>query len=530
MSKAHKALASRALLKQQGKRLHRFDSDFQRGGGVGEHGTAASRTLVRRALEGPPLPAAMQRFDSADYFSCRESAAESDENWVWWVVVGLVVRHGVSLHGYSGEATPPRFGDYEAHRHWMEVTINKEIKEWYTYDTEYWGLDYPPVMAYVEYALGLASRVFDPASVELDASRGYETLAHRRFMRFTVLLADTLFVGALGSPAALLSPAPILVDHGHFQYNCLPLGLSLWAAKLFSTDRPLAAAACFCLALNSKQTALYYAPAVFFEVLARARSAKAVAKVAVVALLSFAAIWAPLGDGVLAALRRCFPVERGVFEDKVANLWYAAQVVFRARDDLDATLILKLATIATGLAAFPVPVLRAIKRRNDFHGFLLSLHLSALAFFLFSYHVHEKAILVPLAPLLLLDDASVYAWYRDLFSLAAAVSISPLLFYENLALPYAATIAFFSLVISPRNKIVRSLLVALAPLHALPLLFPPPARYPDLYPALTSLFFALLFSFAFAILFFHELHHLFYFATPRRDTSRHLLNSKKKLL
>mgnify|MGYP007022856526 CR=1 FL=1 len=38
--------------------------------------------------------------------------------WAPWAVValGLLARHACSLHPYSGEATPPRFGDYEAHR------------------------------------------------------------------------------------------------------------------------------------------------------------------------------------------------------------------------------------------------------------------------------------------------------------------------------------------------------------------------------------------------------------------------------
>ena len=37
----------------------------------------------------------------------------------------------VGLHPYSGAGTPPRFGDYEAQRHWMEITVNLPVDQWY---------------------------------------------------------------------------------------------------------------------------------------------------------------------------------------------------------------------------------------------------------------------------------------------------------------------------------------------------------------------------------------------------------------
>lgn len=41
------------------------------------------------------------------------------------------------------------FGDYEAQRHWMEITTYTPIGDWYrnttTNDLLYWGLDYPPL-------------------------------------------------------------------------------------------------------------------------------------------------------------------------------------------------------------------------------------------------------------------------------------------------------------------------------------------------------------------------------------------------
>ena len=37
------------------------------------------------------------------------------------------------------------FGDYEAQRHWMELTVHLPVRKWYTHDLQYWGLDYPPL-------------------------------------------------------------------------------------------------------------------------------------------------------------------------------------------------------------------------------------------------------------------------------------------------------------------------------------------------------------------------------------------------
>lgn len=45
-------------------------------------------------------------------------------------------------------------GDFEAQRHWMEITTHLSLAKWYTYDLQYWGLDYPPLTAYHSWLLG----------------------------------------------------------------------------------------------------------------------------------------------------------------------------------------------------------------------------------------------------------------------------------------------------------------------------------------------------------------------------------------
>lgn len=74
------------------------------------------------------------------------------------ILFALLIRWMVSIFSYSGEGIAPMFGDYEAQRHWMEITVNIPVKDWYTNSTEndlnYWGLDYPPLTAYHSWLMG----------------------------------------------------------------------------------------------------------------------------------------------------------------------------------------------------------------------------------------------------------------------------------------------------------------------------------------------------------------------------------------
>lgn len=46
------------------------------------------------------------------------------------------------------------YGDYEAQRHFMEVAYNLDVNQWYFYDLEYWGLDYPPLTGWHSRLMG----------------------------------------------------------------------------------------------------------------------------------------------------------------------------------------------------------------------------------------------------------------------------------------------------------------------------------------------------------------------------------------
>ncbi|KAK2078822.1 hypothetical protein QBZ16_003662 [Prototheca wickerhamii] len=303
----------------------------------------------------------------------------------------------------------------------------------------------------------------EPASVALGTSRGRETELSKLTMRWTVLASDVLvfFPAALalarlapvtsGRPSKeltvlvnlLLSPALILIDHGHFQYNCINLGLAVAATALALRGRLLIAAFFFVAALSHKQMLLFYSPAFFAYMLGLALrrptwpgKISLFGKLAGTVIASFAALWAPfIGSSthLLAVLGRIFPSSRGLFEDYVANFWCVSSLAIKWRRLLSQRQLLALCALCT-LAAF-LPALCCTLARPSRRALLLALANASLAFFLFSYQVHEKSVLVPLVALGTLGD-------RDLSRLAqfaAVFSMLPLLRKDGLALAALAS-------------------------------------------------------------------------------------------
>ncbi|KAJ6402672.1 hypothetical protein OIU84_014722 [Salix udensis] len=110
--------------------------------------------------------------------------------------------------------------------------------------------------------MGLILKYFDPNSVSLFTSRGHETHFGKLLMRWTVLSSDLLiffpavlyfvfvYHGVNQSSGdksdvawhiavILINPCLILIDHGHFQYNCISLGLTLGAVAAVLSRRNL---------------------------------------------------------------------------------------------------------------------------------------------------------------------------------------------------------------------------------------------------------------------------------------------------
>ena len=432
------------------------------------------------------------------------------------VSFALAVRFMVSTHPHSGQGKPPMHGDYEAQRHWMEVTYNLPLAEWYRNTSNnnllYWGLDYPPLTAYHSLALGhIAARV-NGSFVHLHKSRGIETYEHKVFMRLSVLLADVLtLVPALLSFCddsgyfflSLLYPGFIMIDYGHFQYNCVSLGLCLAAIIGVKKNHHILASVFFSLALNYKQMELYHALPFFIFLLQscvdKPRGLSKLVKLlglSLTVLVTFGIIWAPFlhnMDSALAVLQRLFPFDRGLYEDKVANIWCTSNVFIKWKQLFSAKSMAIICLASTVVACIPCGV--HLFLRTSFKAFLYSLVNMSLAFFLFSYHVHEKSILLVAMPALLLfqENPLMTVWFLHI----SHFSMLPLYVKDDLVEAYVSTSVMFLMgcflifearsqcLLKGEHKLTKfALFLSLLGTGLLSiglLSLKPPAKYPDLF-------------------------------------------------
>ncbi|PWN43940.1 ALG6, ALG8 glycosyltransferase [Ceraceosorus guamensis] len=361
-------------------------------------------------------------------------SAGAGERGTWIVVLlsAVWIRWAVGLAGWSGKGISPMYGDLEAQRHWMELTLHVPVHKWYEYDLQYWGLDYPPLTAYVSLVCGwIGSRI--PGLSQCFAfvtSRGAENRSLVTYLRATVLFFDALVyipavlfflsrrlhgrgrrTRSIAAMTILLQPSLVLIDHGHFQYNSVMLGFCVGAFSLLysslpnpdlpffsapvasasdpSTETALAqqtewqtrtrnlsrrvsydyvlAAFFFTLALCFKQMALYFAPAVFAIMLGRCAGLARVGferglicftgigAVTLITTLVLFSPWLYSPSALFQVIHRIFPLARGIFEDKVSNVWCFLSVLplpqrYKLRNLFEVSSLAKVSLIATLLA------------------------------------------------------------------------------------------------------------------------------------------------------------------------------------
>lgn len=152
----------------------------------------------------------------------------------------------------------------------------------------------------------------------------------------------------------LMQPALIMIDHAHFQFNSVMLGLTLLSIDCFLTRHYVLGSVFFCASLGFKQMALYYSPAIFAFLLGRCFSEKngivLFVKLGLTVVVTFGIMFSPWLkslDDIQQVIIRVFPVARGLYEDKVANVWCAINVVIKLKQILsvESTVRLRLARL-----------------------------------------------------------------------------------------------------------------------------------------------------------------------------------------
>ncbi|KAK9828093.1 hypothetical protein WJX81_002987 [Elliptochloris bilobata] len=367
-----------------------------------------------------------------------------------------------------------RSTDFEVHRNWLAITSSLPLRQWYTNTTSQWTLDYPPLFAWFEWALAQAAWLVDPAMLDV-ANLGYASDSTILFQRGSVIVSDAALISGAWF-ATRREPEPrrslavfllvansglLLVDHVHFQYNGLLLGILVWSLALVREGRSLAGGVLFAVLLNMKHLFACLAPVYFVHLLRHhCRGPHAMRRFAVLGACVAGVFAVSFGPFVLAGqlrqvLGRLFPFQRGLCHAYwAANVWalYAAadkalaaglQLLGRPAAAPAANLtgglvgvssfavlpdVSPAAALALVLAAL-APCLVRLWRAPDPAGFVHAVAYAAMCSFMAGYHVHEKAALMVTVPLAL-DAIRSRPAARDWLFLSATAhyALLPLLF------------------------------------------------------------------------------------------------------
>ncbi|KAJ2725816.1 glycosyl transferase [Coemansia sp. Benny D115] len=372
--------------------------------------------------------------------------------------------------------------DFEVHRNWLALTHSLPLRSWYYEDRSEWTLDYPPFFAWFEWVMSQMAPLWDASIVDV-TRLGYASPACVMFQRLTVVVSELVLFFALrrfvlaggrsvqaqvAACLGFLSPGFMFVDHVHFQYNGFLTGLLVLSLALAREGRDLLSGIVFAVLVCFKHIYMYIAPAYFLYLLLHHCLARRSGRIdlgasvkRLMALGASVALVFALAFGPFAALgqipqlvSRLFPFKRGLchafwapnvwalytFADRllVASGWHGASAYVAAGtrglvgDSAFAVLpaVSPAATFAATVAAqIPAYALLVLRRRTP-ERFIQSVVLCAFASFLFGWHVHEKAVILILAPLGLLLESPSRCTLRMFAVLATSgyYSLLPLLF------------------------------------------------------------------------------------------------------
>ena len=451
----------------------------------------------------------------------------------------------VGQYGYSGEHDPPKYGDFEAQRHWMELAIYLPPEEWYTNSKlnkeKYWPLDYPPLSGYHSYILGKILNYFIPESVEFKYSHGYETKIFKNVMRAFALFFDFIIfhiaihffcykvfikdkINKNKKPLymnyliiqilILLNPLMIIIDHGHFQYNNIMHGFFVFAAFFLLSDKFLFSIIFLSFCVNYKQMGLYYALVFPFYVIKKLFFSEDKKNIFISLLLIIiygiatvfinGIIYWPWikNDKLKDVFNRIFPVKRGIFEDKVATFWCILNIFIKLNKKFKNNVLLKFSLVLTLLLGCIIPIFAIFKSKKITKKIIMQcFFIISLAFYLFSFHVHEKTIIVPFLAFLL--NLPYMKNILPSFTLIGMFSLFPLLKRENQIIPYYLINVIFYLVTKSMNRfmtkkkkeenkyifIFAEIIISCIMIgyHILEYKIAPPEKYPWFYPMINAI-------------------------------------------
>eukprot|EP01063_Lacrimia_lanifica_P039955 TRINITY_DN8914_c0_g1_i1.p1 TRINITY_DN8914_c0_g1~~TRINITY_DN8914_c0_g1_i1.p1 ORF type:complete len:499 (+),score=180.73 TRINITY_DN8914_c0_g1_i1:55-1551(+) len=412
----------------------------------------------------------------------------------WRGLLALVAVKLLAMYCYKST-------DFEVHRNWMAITTSLPMEEWYRFNGSQWTLDYPPNFAYLEWGLGHLSKHFDGNMTEL-TNYDYASEATVIFMRSTVIAGDVLLYIAMclmgsGPRAALwlaLHPGLYIVDSVHFQYNSFLYALMVLSFAAVARRQYLAGAALFTVLVCFKHIYLYMAPAYFIfylrkYVISSRAPFLALVRVGGVVLGTALACVYPFIPYYTDVLSRLFPWGRGLCHAYWAPNFYAlyntADIALRLAlgvapsescvntkglvdtyvDGADTHAVLPSISprLSLQITVSVVMILmlqywgaRLRRAGGAEHVELAWLcALSSAGFYSFSWHVHEKAILMVVMPL----GAVVHGLPKSAAAVAHHITV-------------AGTLSLFPLLFKPAELPLK--MCVAAALFCTPIFAPPP--------------------------------------------------------
>lgn len=393
-----------------------------------------------------------------------------DIKTIYVILFGILCRLGAFF--------PDPSGDLAIQWGWMNITINLPMSKWY--DTEeilptFFPIDYPPFSTYHQYLCGLFLSFFEPESLTLWESNQltYSSKTIYYYLRCTVLISELLiFIPSIllffytfyrektknvKNMALLLLftfPGFINIDYQRFQYNNIVFGFSIYSIISTMKGKFRISAVFLAFAVWYKVVALYYSLSFAVYWIASTikntdeRDTNRLGKilyelgciVASGALTTFIIWWPWLTvKEVPILLQKFFDFRRPYVENLFSNFWSRLYLVVDLKEYLETYQITSLCLLFT--LAFSLPFLYFLAKNPHPKSFLYATSGVSLSFYLFSYMVHEKAILYSIVCLNLttvFDDPNFFQF---------SVMVTGFSFYhlKSYEIYYSMQIIFYSI-------------------------------------------------------------------------------------